>query len=433
MELSSYLKVFSYPEKQGYALFFSTLTCSTALLSESVIGSLTEENMSGTYREQLVSLGILVEDAERERAGMYGIFNKANDESTHLNAIVVLNLDCNLACRYCYEGTLKGKHYMSRETADALLVFLKNRAVEGGKRTINLDFYGGEPLLSASIMSYISENLVSFAQDERLEYSFNIVTNGTLLSRKKALKLKELGLRSAKVTIDGPRDNHDRNRPFRSGKGSFDRIVENIKETHDIVNIGVGGNFTRENYRTFPRLLDFLGQQCLTPGRISGIKFDPVTKTHGPQAPADFREGCETISEGWLVEASLFLRQEILKRGYRTQKIVLSPCMIDIRDRYVINYDGTIYKCPGLIGQKDFEIGNVRVAIKDYSVSHNLDLWKRVDCIRCAYLPLCFGGCRFMKYVRDGDISDVDCKKAYYDVALETLIKQEVKYRSSFL
>lgn len=43
-------------------------------------------------------------------------------------------------------------------------------------------------------------------------------------------------------------------------------------------------------------------------------------------------------------------------------------------------------------------------------------------------LPLCFGGCRYMKLVRDGNMSGVDCKKQYYDVTLEALVKQDIKY-----
>ena len=47
----------------------------------------------------------------------------------------------------------------------------------------------------------------------------------------------------------------------------------------------------------------------------------------------------------------------------------------------------------------------------------------------CAYLPLCFGGCRYMTYVRDGNIDQLDCKKEYFDASLETLLKQDIRYR----
>jgi uncharacterized protein len=122
------------------------------------------------------------------------------------------------------------------------------------------------------------------------------------------------------------------------------------------------------------------------------------------------------------------LREEILKRGFNTPRITPSFCMIESPDDIVVNYDGTLYKCPGFIGWKGLEVGDLKTGIKDYRKSHNLDLWKNKECISCEYLPLCFGGCRYMKLLRDGNIDDIDCRKPYLDATLETFIKQDVKY-----
>jgi uncharacterized protein len=138
---------------------------------------------------------------------------------------------------------------------------------------------------------------------------------------------------------------------------------------------------------------------------------------------------CESINEPWLFEASIFLREEILKRGFYTPKIVPSHCMIELQDDIVVNFDGTIYKCPGMIGWRGFEAGDVKTGIRDYRESHNLDVWKKEECLDCEYLPLCFGGCRYMKFLRDGRIDDVDCRKPYLDATLEACIKQDIKYR----
>jgi uncharacterized protein len=232
-----------------------------------------------------------------------------------------------------------------------------------------------------------------------------------------------------KITLDGPKENHDRYRPYKLGVGSFDRIIQNIKETSEIIKIGIGGNFNRENYKSFPILLDYLITEKLTPDKISNVKFDPIMKTGSEFALPDFREGCESINEPWLFEASLFLREEILKRGFNTPKTRPSPCMIEIQDDIVVNFDGTIYKCPGLIGWKDFEVGDLKTGIKEYKKSYNLDVWKKEECLDCEYLPLCFGGCRYMKLLRDGKIDDVDCRKPYLDATLEAFIKQDIKYR----
>lgn len=428
MHLSHYTKIYPYEDKPGYLLFYSTKRASTILLKETVYKSISDGTLSLSDKETLSSLGFLVNDINEEKKSMLHFLDEINSKNTHFNLIIVMNLDCNLSCFYCFESAMKGKFYMSQETADLLVDFIKNSFTHD-KKSFNLDFYGGEPLLSIELIKYISKRLQDFAKDRNVDYTFTLVTNGTLFTRKTAEELASLGLKGVKITLDGPKENHDRYRPFKSGKGSFDKIIKNIKETCEIIKIGIGGNFNKENYKGFPILLDYLLSERLTPDKISNVKFDPIIKAEGDFSPADFRDGCESINEHWLVEAGFVLREEILKRGFHTPKITPSPCMVGIRNDFVVNFGGSIYKCPGLIGRKGFEIGDLMTGIKDYRESHNLDLWKRQECLDCEYLPLCFGGCRYMKLLRDGNIDGVDCKKPYFDVTLEAFIKQDIKYR----
>ena len=102
--------------------------------------------------------------------------------------------------------------------------------------------------------------------------------------------------------------------------------------------------------------------------------------------------------------------------------------MMEYKNNILVNYDGSIYKCPGLIGREAYKIGDIKTGVKDYLKSHNLDNWKNEECLDCAYLPLCFGGCRYMKLVRDGNMDGVDCRKPYFDACLETLVKQDIRY-----
>jgi len=425
MYLSRYLKIYPHRQEPDYHLFYSTKKASIILLHESTLKSLNDGGLSPSDKDTLSELGFLVHDLNKEKEEMLSFFDEINKRKK-FNAVLVMNLDCNLGCRYCYEGGMKGKFYMSSETADLLIDFIQSHCLADGK-AVHLDFYGGEPLLSLNLIKSISEKLRSSTEKRGLSYTFNLVTNGTLLTGKIAEELASLGLQSAKITVDGPRENHDRFRPFKTGSGSFDTIIRNLKETCSLIDIQIGGNYTRENYRDFPRLLDYLFKEGLTPEKVYIVKFDPVTKTGG--ALPDFREGCESINEPWLFEANIFLREEIMKRGFHTPKIVPTTCMIELNDDIVVNFDGTIYKCPGLIGWKGFEIGDVTTGIKDYKESYNLNVWKKQECLNCEYLPLCFGGCRYMKLLRDGKIDGVDCRKPYLDATLEAFIKQDIKYR----
>jgi uncharacterized protein len=296
-------------------------------------------------------------------------------------------------------------------------------------KSVDIDFYGGEPLLSADLIRYISGRLRSATEERGLTYSFNLVTNGTLLTGELARELASIGLKQAKVTVDGPRENHDAFRPFTSGSGSFDAIVRNIKAACDVVRIQLTGNYTRDNYRSFPLLLDQLLAEGVTPDRLALVMFAPITGTMAEYGLPEYREGCDSTDEPWLMEASLFLREEILRRGFITPKVRPASCTIEFNDTAVVNYDGAIYKCPALIGREEFAVGDLVSGIGDYRESHNLDLWKNEECLDCAYLPICYGGCRFLKLLRDGVIDGVDCRKAYLDATLESYIRQELKYK----
>lgn len=427
MQLSRYLKTYSYADDPEYLLVYSTRHASTILLPKAVLDQIEKEELDPADQEVLSELGLLVYDRDEEKQEMLRTFDEINSHAKKFNAIVVMNLDCNLRCTYCYEGGMKGKHYMSQETLGLLIDFLKINALSCGK-DIHIDFYGGEPLLSYGDIINISQKLKALSEAQGLTYSFSLVTNGTLLTPAKAAELSALGLESAKITLDGPKDIHDQFRPFSSGSGTFDTIVKNIKEVCNIIDIQIGGNYTEQNYTSFPRLLDYLIAEGLPPDKFFMVKFDPVIKPGGRYALPEFRDGSESINEPWVFRASLFLREEILKRGFRTQKMLPSHCMIGLTNDIVVSCEGTIYKCPGFIGWEGFEAGDLKHGISDFRDSHALDLWKNKDCLDCEYLPLCFGGCRFMKVLRDNDIHGVDCRKPYLDAVLETLVRQEIKY-----
>ena len=427
MNLSKYCTLHRDSEDRGLITLFSTRTTSAVTVTPDVIEDIEKGSLPNGERKTLLSEGLLVKDAHEEKQEMLGFIDDLNAGSDTFSAIVVLNLDCNLACRYCFEGTRKGKHYLSAETADEFINYVKSGNLED-KDEISLIFYGGEPLLSTDIIVRISDGIASIAEELGIDYGFSLITNGTLLMPRKVEKLKPLGLKGASVTLDGPKNVHDAFRPFKTGKGSFDAIVENIRSVCTLIDVQIGGNYIQDHYREFPRLLDYFLDAGLTPDKISQIRFDPVVNDSSEYAPPDFHDGCMSISEPWLAEAGIFLREEILKRGFRTQEIAPSVCMIERCDHVVVNVDGSLYKCPGLIGRKDFCVGDVKTGLRDYSRTHFLGNWKNGECLACAYLPLCFGGCRYMKLLQDGSMQGVNCRKEYFDRSLAQFVSQDIRY-----
>jgi uncharacterized protein len=427
MELSLYSKFYPSPESPDSVIAYSTRNAAAALIPSELINDIETGNLSQEEAITLTDLGILVPSREEEKLKMRSFIRELNDLDRTFRCIVVLNLDCNLACTYCFEGKRKGKFFLSDETADRFVDFVK-RSDLAGKESLKIVFYGGEPLLSLERIVSISRAIRAFTQEKGMHYGFTLVTNGTLLTPSVVRRLKSLGLRGVKVTLDGPKAIHDLYRAFKSGTGSFETILRNIRDVCDMTAVQIGGNYTQEHFREFPRLLDDLASAGLTPDKIPFIKFDPVMNESSEFAPADFHDGCESNNEPWISDAAIFLREEILRRGYRTPKIMPSSCFAEFKDSLVVNYDGALYKCPGLIGRQRFCVGDVEHGLTDYRESHGLDVWKNDTCLECEYLPLCFGGCKYIKAMRDGNMQGVFCQKEYFDRTLGALISQDIRY-----
>jgi uncharacterized protein len=427
MDLSRFIKI--YPGAAGEpVLLYSTLRGAVMQVSAAVVAAMLDGTLEAAEQETLARLGFLVPDAVAEQQQLKGYFDWANANARRYTALVTLNLDCNLACPYCYEDHFRGKSYMSDATADLLVATILNGPIAAGKEVL-LDFYGGEALLSIPLIRRIAAPLHEAAAKRGSAFSFNLVTNGTLLTRRVAEELLPLGFYGAKITIDGPPDIHNIQRPFVSGKGSFELIIKNLKEVCGLVKVQVGGNFTRDNYHRFPELLDILAGEGITPEMLYMVQFSPIIPTAGEAGLTDAAMGCACTSEPWLIEASLLLREEILKRGWNTPKPKLSGCMIEFDNDLIVAWDGSLYKCPAFMGWPDLRIGSLADGIGDFRQSHNMDVWKCEECLECAYLPLCFGGCRFLQRLRTGAIDGIDCRKEYLDKALERIVRQDIELR----
>lgn len=427
-EVSSFVKIFPFSE--GGCILYSTLTGATALIQEDFPERLRSGKLTAEEKKNLIEMGVLVNDIDSEKQDILNLFDQWNQKKNTLNVIAVMNLVCNLKCIYCYEGDRKNTDtHMSEETADNLITFLSQRL--DGNEKLCIDFYGGEPLLSLPLIRDISEKILRTTEREGIQYESSLVTNGILLSPAVVDSLVPLGLKSLKVTIDGPRDIHDLQRPRLSGAGSFHAIVENLMDSYRKIKVQIGGNFSQDNYRRFPELLDYLLEYGLDPKELLAVKFDPIAETEGENVMSDFGKGCRSINEPWLIEAGVFLREEILKRGFSTPQMKPAPCMILFEKEYVVNYDGAIYKCPGFICHEDYIIGNVKEDKPVAPHTYKPDIWKNTKCLDCVYLPLCFGGCRYMEFVRTGRIDNVDCRYDYFEATLGAFIDQEVRYDSS--
>ena len=158
--------------------------------------------------------------------------------------------DCNLACKYCFaeEGEYHGRRaLMSYETGKQALDFLI--ANSGNRRNLEVDFFGGEPLLNFDVV----KQLVAYGREqEKLHdkhFRFTLTTNGVLLNDD-IMEFANKEMDNVVLSIDGRKEVHDHMRPFRKGAGSYDLIVPKFQKLADSRNqerYYVRGTFTHYN------------------------------------------------------------------------------------------------------------------------------------------------------------------------------------------
>lgn len=410
MEFSTYSHIYRNERCEGERIIFSARTGAIISVPDALIDDMSAGRLTPEEEQALADFGMLVESREAEQKGML----KPGDVAADKTYILAMNLDCNLACPYCFEKGVKGGSlYLTEEIAR---LFVERVAAESyGRQGAKVLFYGGEPFLSFDLMSRIARDLKTRLNSDGKTFSSSIITNGTMLTRERLLAMKEDGgLAGVKVTLDGPPETHDTARPFKGGGGSFDVIARNIAAVSGLVRMQIGGNYTMGNYRAFPGIFGALKEYGIS---AVEVRFDPVISA--PCASSLYF----AVDDPGFAEASVHLRGETLRNGFSVQKIIPVQCMMEDDNKVVVNYNGDMYSCPGFLGNVEYRIGNISDA----------DIPKRVgqrewqtNCIECSYLPLCRGGCHYMKFLRTGNANGIECRKAYFDKTLEAMVNQDV-------
>ena len=110
---------------------------------------------------------------------MLGFRDDLSAKNDFIDITTVMNLDCNFACRYCFEESIKSSRYMTQKTADLLIPFMESRLM-GAKKNIKMSFYGGEPLLSLDLIRYIALSAKELADGKGGTLKCSMVSNGSL-------------------------------------------------------------------------------------------------------------------------------------------------------------------------------------------------------------------------------------------------------------
>ncbi len=442
MKLSRFnLWVEDYPRK-GEHLLFNTRTQALIKVNQELKTELDSLTLHRDTRSQghkvtknlqaLKANGVIVEDENEDAAKLKDFFRQLKSKSDALpfEATILTTYACNFRCVYCFEEAVKDDVFLNQETSDSIIQWLIKRAEARQYQRVFLVYYGGEPLLNVRPIYDISWHLMQWAQEKKREFGFAIITNGSLINPDLIDKFLTVGLKQIRITIDGDKDAHNQKRPLAGGAPTFDLIVENIKSIIDRVSVGVVGNFDRENFPSIPRLLDYLDQQGLL-YKLSSIDFVPLSPRLGPKdnpGAIELSECLSYIGKDGLFNEVLAIKKELLRRKIDIKTgLAINACSLVMPDSAVtIDPEGVIYNCNALLGYPEFSIG--KVSEEEFSPRQkeflNIDAWDKCP-LDCPYIPMCQGGCRFYSYLENSNLTDLACKREYFDRVSPELIKLE--------
>lgn len=308
-------------------------------------------------------------------------------------------LRCNFGCRYCYVSPQSPD--MPEDMQQSILTWLGTRRF----RHLTCGWFGGEPTLRLDVMRTMTAAMQELCHDQGSTFSNMMSTNGYLLTPAVIRELEQdLGFTSLQITLDGPREVHDRQRPLKGGQGTFDVIYENaanVLALTENINLSLRINVSEDNLDAAYELVDQLAPEFKSPRVRVYLK---VTWPH---------PGCwedqDTSDEGRAARNALSRRvlqfhKDIAQRGFGTNFVGTFgvggciKCEGDYYHYFLIGPEGNLYKCT-----VSFEVGE-RFGYLTPEGRPVLDLPRLTQrmakdpftdpqCSECQLLPLCGGWC----------------------------------------
>ena len=253
--------------------------------ADSITAKLSQEYPEEDIREVIEEVRQLKEDGQLFTEDIYQPFVEKFKE-TRQTVVKALCLhiahDCNLACKYCFaeEGEYHGRRaLMSFEVGKKALDFLV--ANSGNRVNLEVDFFGGEPLMNWDVVKQLVEYGRSLEKANNKKFRFTLTTNGVLLNDE-IMEYLNKEMSNVVLSLDGRKEVNDNMRPFRTGKGSYDLIVPKFQKLADSRNqtdYYVRGTFTRDNLDFSEDVKHFadLGFKQMSIEPVVGPEEDPYS------------------------------------------------------------------------------------------------------------------------------------------------------------
>ena len=384
----------------------------SALLTKTKLGSKTIDKILGEIL-QLIAQGQL--------------FTPSNETKVHTHmknrhpVIKALCLhmahECNLRCAYCFAGQGDYGHdrgLMSLETGKKALDFLI--AQSGVRRNLEVDFFGGEPMLSFDTVKALVAYGRSREEETGKRFRFTLTTNGALL-KDEDHEYVNLHMDNVVLSLDGRPEVNDHMRKM-GGNGSFTTVYPKIKalaDSRNNENYYVRGTYTRHN-------LDFAADVLyLADAGFKQISVEPVVAP--PEADYSLRtEDLPTLYAEYekLADALIEREKEGRPINFFHFQMDLSggPCLAKRvtgcgagSEYLAITPSGKLFPCHQFVGDDSFCLGDLdtgiinRDVVKDFA---SCNVYSKPDCRDCWARYYCSGGCMANAYYANGDINQPD-------------------------
>jgi uncharacterized protein len=286
------------------------------------------------------------------------------------------------------------------------------RRAEEGLRHLSVDWFGGEPLYGLRAIEELAPFFLDVAERRSLSFTSAMTTNGYLLTPEVADKLLGWRIDRFQITLDGPPDCHDRNRPTRDGRSTFWTIFDNLKALRrrsEDFEVGLRVNWDAVNFPRVPELLDLVEREFAGDPRFK-IRFHTVFAADIHKKQLEVCGLDEAIRMQWELEREARRRGLELGDDLRHAKPIGSaPCYAARPYHFVIGAGGKVMKCTVELDMTDRNVVGRLTPDGELDLDvEKLALWcepafeKDTKCQACVLLPMCLGmSCPSARFVKN--------------------------------
>lgn len=392
------------PLKDGRCLAFNTLSGTFAVWSAAEVETYRRAEQ-GQYKvgdadlTEFVAGGYLIPAAVDELAALEQRYKAVRFDSARMLVTIIPTTSCNFACDYCFQGLEKPHIKMSDEVQHAFLSFLAKQLPR--LQHFNVVWFGGEPLMGLATIRSLSRRMLLMCRKARVKYDAFIVTNGYFLTPEVARELFSLRVTSCQVTFDGPAMLHDQRRVLLSGRGTYETIVDNLRQVIEQVPMQVSAriNIDDRNAGQVRELLDDLAARGFGGRQNFGVYFAPIEAITEPcHACSQVQIGKTAYGQ---LEAELY--RYAVERGLcglPKPSLFVGNCQAVRPNGLLLGANGDLHKCWDTMHEPELKVGTI---FEPEKLAENpiFQRWlgwtpfANPVCRGCKILPMCTGFCAY--------------------------------------